>query len=72
MFPMYPYPEYDGNLTDVIESKFSELTTGVVPNRTEEHASQANEGIKVFLNNNRASHWYYNLYAKNLAHALSS
>lgn len=43
-FPIYKYPEYDGNLTDVIESKFSELTTGVIPNRTEEHASSSNEG----------------------------
>lgn len=44
VFPMYRYPDYDGNLTDVIESKFSELTTGVVPNRTEEHVSHTNEG----------------------------
>lgn len=49
VFPVYPYPEYDGNLTDVIESKFSELTTGAVPNKTEEHASHA-EGIEMGLN----------------------
>ncbi|ODM90276.1 Antichymotrypsin-2 [Orchesella cincta] len=42
-FPMYPYPENDANLTDVIESKFSELTTGLVPNRTEEQPGHVSD-----------------------------
>lgn len=44
MFPMYPYPAYDGNLTDVIETKFAELTTGTVPNKTEEGPGHTSEG----------------------------
>ncbi|CAL8142128.1 unnamed protein product [Orchesella dallaii] len=44
VFPMYKYPEDDGNLTDVIESKFSELTTGLIPpNRTEEQPGHVSD-----------------------------